>query len=64
MITLFPEEVAELQKQNRNHRLVKTVGRHYYMCDDDWLALQIVAEMRGYDTNTFYRTCVKSLHYR
>lgn len=63
LIILQTSEVKELRKQNKNHRLVKTCGHKYYMCNDDWDALYIVARMRGYDANTFYHKCVEGLNY-
>lgn len=63
LIILQTSEVKEIRKQNKNHRLVKTCGHKYYMCNDDWDALYIVARMRGYDANTFYHKCVEGLNY-
>lgn len=63
LIILQTSEVKELRKRNKNHRLVKTCGHKYYMCNDDWDALYIVARMRGHDANTFYHKCVEGLNY-
>lgn len=63
MITLFDHEVKELIKQNKNHNLTRTC-HHYYMCNDDYEAILIVAEMRGYDVASFQKYCLEGMHYR
>ena len=62
LITLNKEEVRELIRQNKNHKLKRTC-HHYYMSNDDWIAMRVIAEMRGYDVDTFYRKCIEGLHY-
>ena len=62
MITLNKQEVRELIRQNKNHKLKRTC-HHYYMNNDDWIAMRVIAEMRGYDVDTFYRKCIEGLHY-
>lgn len=62
LITLNKQEVRELIRQNKNHKLKRTC-HHYYMSNDDWIAMRVIAEMRGYDVDTFYRKCIEGLHY-
>lgn len=63
MITLLPIEVQQLKKLGINKKLVRTCNKHY-MCNDDWAALRVVAKIRGYDPNDFYRKCVEGMNYR
>lgn len=64
MITLLDMEVQRLKKLGINHNLVRTCHR-YYMPNDDWAAMRVVAAIRGYDDpSDFYRYCVEGMNYR
>ncbi len=63
MIKLEKPEVKALLKKNMNQRLVQT-RRQHYVCNDDYDALRLVAQMRGYDYESFYKNCVNGLKYR
>ena len=60
LITLMSSEVKELQKRNKNKKLVKTC-HHYYLATDDYEAMKIVAQMRGYNFDTFYKKCASGV---
>lgn len=62
MIKLLDTEISELIHQNRHHNLVRTV-HHYYVKNDDWYALHLIADMRGYDWKIFRDMCVEGLRY-
>ena len=68
MIKLLNTEVTELARQKKHYNLVKTQGSHrgrkkYYLKNDDYEAMAVIANMRGYDLNTFYHNCVEGLGY-
>ena len=63
LIQLLKPEVRELIRQRKNRRLVKTC-HHYFLPNDDYEAIAVVAAMRGYDITEFYQKCVEGLHYR
>lgn len=68
MIKLYPSEVAELIKQDKHFNLSKTQRtrahrKKYYLPNDDYEAMKVVAEMRGYELDEFYHKCVEGLNY-
>lgn len=64
LISLLPNEVAYLISLGKNKKLKRTCHHHYYMANDDYDAMKVIAKMRGYDFNIFYNTCVEGMNYR
>ena len=60
VVRITDSERKVVQKENKRNRLVKAGGRKrgkaatYYLLNDDWESLRIVADLRGYKDKTYY----------